>query len=205
MGMSGDDIRTNPLRAEPIARGPDASEAAAAHGTHAALRLPAALLLAGQLSYIVVTLFHADGDANNHAAVFVEYTGSASWTAVHLGQFACMAILLAGLLALSFALDRYVKAVRWATRFGAAAATAALALYGALQAVDGVALKQAVNAWARAAEVEKATRFASAEAIRWVEWGVRGEATRTSRSASLWCCSDSRPRGAPLFRRRSAT
>jgi hypothetical protein len=46
-------------------------------------------------------------------------------------------------------------------------------LYGALQAVDGVALKQAANAWVSAPETEKAARFASAEAIRWLEWGVR--------------------------------
>jgi hypothetical protein len=31
------------------------------------------LLLVGQLLYIVVTQFHADGDANNHPAVFAEY------------------------------------------------------------------------------------------------------------------------------------
>jgi hypothetical protein len=49
----------------------------------------------------------------------------------------------------------------------------ALGLYGVLQAVDGVALKQAVNAWASAPEAEKAARFASAETIRWLEWGTR--------------------------------
>ena len=49
----------------------------------------------------------------------------------------------------------------------------ALALYGVLQAVDGVALKQAVDAWARAPAADKAARFASAEALRWLEWGVR--------------------------------
>jgi hypothetical protein len=48
-----------------------------------------------------------------------------------------------------------------------------LALYGALQAVDGVANKQADAAWVSAPEAEKAARFASAEAIRWVEWGLR--------------------------------
>jgi hypothetical protein len=36
------------------------------------LRLSATLLLAGQLLYIVVTLFHADGPANNHPVVFAE-------------------------------------------------------------------------------------------------------------------------------------
>jgi hypothetical protein len=137
------------------------------------LRLSAALLLAGQLLYIVVTQFHADGDANNHPAVFAEYAGSGIWTAVHLGQFAGMAILLAGLLALFFALNVQAGTARWAGRFGAASAVVALALYGALQAVDGVANKQADVAWVSAAAAEKAAFFASAEAIRWIEWGMR--------------------------------
>jgi hypothetical protein len=137
------------------------------------LRLSATLLLVGQVLYIVVTQFHADGDANDHPAVFAEYAASGIWTAVHLGQFAGMAILLAGLFALFFALDVQTGTARWAGRFGAASAVATLALYGVLQAVDGVALKQAVNAWASAPDAEKAARFASAEAIRWLEWGVR--------------------------------
>jgi hypothetical protein len=137
------------------------------------LRLSATLLLAGQLLYIVVTQFHADGDANDHPAAFAEYAGSGIWTAVHVGQFVAMAILLAGLLALFFALDVRAGPARWAARFGAASAVATLALYGALQAVDGVALKQAVNAWASAPDAEKAARFANAEAIRWLEWGMR--------------------------------
>jgi Domain of unknown function (DUF4386) len=137
------------------------------------LRLSAALLLVGQVLFIVVGLFHPDGDANNHPAVFAEYAGSGSWTAVHLGQFAGMAILLAGLFALFFVLGGSAGRATWASRFGAAAAAAALALYGVLQAVDGVALKQAVNAWASAPDAEKAARFASAEAIRWLEWGTR--------------------------------
>jgi hypothetical protein len=137
------------------------------------LRLSATLLLGGQLLFIVVTQLHTGGDANDHPAVFAEYASSGIWTVVHVGQFAGMAILLAGLLALFFALDDQAGTARWAGRFGAAAAVAALALYGALQAVDGVALKQAVNAWASASDAEKAARFASAEGIRWLEWGVR--------------------------------
>jgi hypothetical protein len=137
------------------------------------LRLSATLLLVGQLLYIVITQFHADGPANDHPVVFAEYAGSGIWTAVHLGQFASMAILLAGLLALFFALDVQAGTARWAARFGAASAVATLALYGALQAVDGVANKQADVAWASAPDAEKAARFASAEAIRWIEWGLR--------------------------------
>jgi hypothetical protein len=137
------------------------------------LRLSAALLLVGQLLYIVVTQFHTGGPANNHPVIFAEYADSGIWTAVHLGQFAAMAILLAGLFALFFALDVPAGMARWAGRFGAASAVVALALYGALQAVDGVANKQADVAWVSAPAAEKAARFASAEAIRWIEWGMR--------------------------------
>jgi hypothetical protein len=131
------------------------------------------LLLVGQLLYIVVTQFHADGKANDHPAVFAEYAGSGSWTIVHIGQFVGMAILLAGLVALVFALDVQNELAKWAGRFGAGLAVAALALYGALQAVDGVANKQVDMAWVHASAADKAARFASAEAIRWLEWGMR--------------------------------
>ena len=56
------------------------------------------------------------------------------------------------------------------------AATATLALYGVLQAVDGVALKNAVDAWANASHADRASAFANAETVRWLEWGVRSYA-----------------------------
>jgi heme A synthase len=51
--------------------------------------------------------------------------------------------------------------------------------------VDGVALKQAVNAWATAPETEKAARFAGAESVRWLEWGTRSYANFTLALAIL--------------------
>ena len=137
------------------------------------LRLSATLLLLGQFLYVVVTLLHTGGEANNHPVIFAAYASSGSWTAVHLAQFASLAILLAGLFALFFALDGPDGTARWAGRFGAASAVAALALYGALQAVDGVGNKLADVAWVSAPEAEKAARFATAEAVRWIEWGMR--------------------------------
>lgn len=137
------------------------------------LRIPALLLLAGQLLYIVITLFHTGGEANHHATIFAAYADSTTWTAVHVAQFVCMAIMLAGLFGLFSAMDVQAGAARLLGRLGAAATTAALALYGVVLAVDGVALKQAVNAWADAPEPEKAARFAAAEAVRWLEWGAR--------------------------------
>src|SRR5256886_4779694 len=138
------------------------------------LRLAAMLLFIGVLLSAVAGIFHpAREKANNHMAVFAEYASSGNWTAIHLGQFAGMAVIIAGLLVLFFALNIHSGAPEWAVRFGAVSAVVALALYGVLQAVDGVALKQAVGAWASAPDAEKAARFASAEAIRWLEWGVR--------------------------------
>ena len=138
-----------------------------------ALRLAAALLLGGQIAYIAITQFHAGGHANEHHDIFETYAHDQVWGAVHLGQFGAMAVLLGGLIALAFALDVKARSVRWFSRFGAVAATVALALHGVLQAVDGVALKQAVSAWASAPEAEQAARFAVAESIRWLEWGTR--------------------------------
>src|SRR5215217_8228435 len=137
------------------------------------LRLSATLVVIGEVLFAIVTLFHPDGPANNHRAVFAEYASSASWTAVHLGQFVGMAVIIAGLLVLYFALDIRPGGAAWVARLGAVSAAVALGLYAVLQAVDGVALKQVVDAWARAPEAEKAARFASAETIRWLEWGTR--------------------------------
>src|SRR5215218_10337319 len=75
---------------------------------------------------------------------------------------------LSSLLACSFC----SSLLGWVGRFAAVSVVVALALYGVLQAVDGVALKHAVDAWASAPEAEKATRFASAETMRWLEWGT---------------------------------
>ena len=136
------------------------------------LRLAATLVVIGEVLFAIVTLFHADGPANNHPIVFAEYASSASWIAVHFGQFVLMAVLLAGLLVLSFALNVRSGVLGWVGRFAAVSVVVALALYGVLQAVDGVALKHAVDAWANAPEAEKATRYASAETMRWLEWGT---------------------------------
>src|SRR4029450_13501203 len=74
---------------------------------------------------------------------------------------------------LFYSLDVQAGLARWAGRFGAASTVVALALYGVLQAGDGVGNKMVDAAWVSAPDAEKSARFASAEAIRWLEWGVR--------------------------------
>jgi hypothetical protein len=141
------------------------------------LRLSATLLFVGFLLWMLFNYFHTLDEngklPNNHPVVFAAYAASGDWTAVHLGLFVGTAVFLAGLLALFFALDVRSGIPRWVGLFGAISAGVTLALAGVAYAVDGVALKQAVDAWASAPAAEQATRFASAEAIRWLEWGTK--------------------------------
>ena len=138
------------------------------------LRRSAVLLILGEIIFLIAGYFHPSREpANNHMAVFAEYANSANWTAIHLGQFAGMLAITAGLLILFFALNVHSGTPGLVARGAAISAVVALALYAVLQAVDGVALKQAVDAWATAPDADKAARFATAEAIRWLEWGVR--------------------------------
>src|SRR4051794_24649192 len=104
----------------------------------ASLRLAARLLLAGQLLFIVITQFHTGGDANNHVSIFARYADSGDWKGVHALQFGAIALLTAGLLVLYVALEERTEGPAWAGRIGAVLAGVSLALYGVLQAVDGV-------------------------------------------------------------------
>jgi hypothetical protein len=139
-----------------------------------AFRLSALLLFVGEVVFIISGLLHpAREQANNHPAVFREYAASTDWTAIHLGQFVGAALILAGLLAVLATLDISSGRAVWLVRFAAVSAIATLALTAVLQAVDGVTLKQAVNAWVAAPDAQRATAFGNAETVRWLEWGAR--------------------------------
>jgi hypothetical protein len=115
-------------------------------------------------------LFHPAGDEDNHEAIFTEYAESATWEWVHLGQFVGVLLALGGLLLLYPVLRPRVHALALCAA-GLTVATAAG--WSVLQAVDGVALKQAVDAWIGATGPERALRLADAETVRWTEWGVQ--------------------------------
>ncbi len=138
------------------------------------LRISAIVLFLGELVFGIAGYLHpAHEIPNNHVAVFAEYAKSTNWTLVHLGQFAGMLVIIAGLLVLFLALNIRSGMAGLLAQGAAVSAVVTLSLYAVLQAIDGVALKQVVDAWASAPEAEKAARFASAEAIRFLEWGGR--------------------------------
>jgi hypothetical protein len=136
------------------------------------LRLAGWLSVAGLLVNAVSTAFHPGGAEDNHEVIFAEYANSDPWIAVHLGQFVGVLLALGGLLVVCHAL-RAAGQSRLASHLAAAAAVATAATWAVLQGLDGVGLKQTVEAWESASGTEKAMRFAGAEIVRWLEWGFQ--------------------------------
>jgi hypothetical protein len=135
------------------------------------MRLAGGLLVGGFVLTLAVTLEHPGGHEDSHPVVFAKYAASHSWVLVHLLQFAGVLITLAGFVALYRVLQLRGEApVLGACAVGAAIASSAA--FAVLQAVDGVALKQAVDAWVHASGPQRAIRFADAETVRWIEQGV---------------------------------
>ncbi len=139
------------------------------------VRLSATLLFIGLWVAFIGGFLHPQEPLgpNDHPTAFAAYAASANYTAVHLIAFVGEALIIAGLLVLFFAFNPLQGGPRWVGLFGALAGGVTLAVYGVLQAVDGIALKQAADAWVGAPVADKATRFATAETIRWLEWGAR--------------------------------
>jgi hypothetical protein len=136
------------------------------------VRRAGGLLVGGFLLFTVVTLFHPSGGEDNHPVIFAKYAASDPWVAVHFAQFAAILLALGGFLVLYLALERRGD-VPVLARCALAADVATAAVWAVLQAVDGVTLKHAVNAWASASGAAKTLRFADAEAVRWTEWGLQ--------------------------------
>ena len=131
-------------------------------------RAAAVSALAGAALLAVGTYLHPSGaDPNDALAAFTEYAADPHWVATHLVQLAGIALMVTALLLLSASLGPPA----W-VRVGVGGAGASLAIAAALQAVDGVALKRVIDAWAAAPELEKAAAFRAAFAVRQIEIGL---------------------------------
>ena len=135
------------------------------------LRSSGALLLGGFLfSTVVTVLFHPGGNEDVHEDIFARYAASGAWEWVHFAQFVGVLAALGGLIVLHLVLRS--RAPRLSV-FAAGLTVATAAVWAVLQAVDGITLKQAVDAWVAADGPDKAVRFADAEIVRWTEWGAQ--------------------------------
>ena len=140
------------------------------------LRMGSVAFLVGIVIIVVSTIFHASSeDLTDHWVVFAVYAESDPWIAAHLGQFAgVMLIFAGGFVALYRLLARSESNTLSAlASLGFALTIMAASTFAILQAVDGIALKRAVDSWAAApVGEEKAIAFRVAEGIRWIEIGI---------------------------------
>jgi hypothetical protein len=127
--------------------------------------------ISGALLLFVGTYLHPmNADPNLPLAAFTEYAADHHWVASHLMQLCGIALMVAALVLLS---GKMAGGPADATAtLATAGAIASLAVAAALQAVDGVALKAMVNAWAAAPQRDKESLFDAAFAVRQIEIGL---------------------------------
>ena len=129
-----------------------------------------AAILGAALLVIATSLHPADAHPLDAPAAFAEYAADRFWAATHLGALLGVVLITGGLIALSWRL-REGRAGVWAT-LGAVGAVASLSVAGALQAVDGIALKVTVDRWVQVATEAQSPLFETAFAVRQVEVGL---------------------------------
>jgi hypothetical protein len=146
----------------------------AGRGGDAITARPGAVALPlGVVLIAISEVFHPQReDPMDNPAVFAEYANSDAWTTVHLGQYFGFLLILGGLVALCYSISSRPGLGAGLAPFGLAAAGTTAASYTVLQAVDGIALKRAVDAWASAPADQETAAFAAAEAVRWTEMGM---------------------------------
>ena len=147
---------------------------------NAILRIGSIAFIAGIVIFLVSTILHPGGeDPTNHPLVFAEYAQDDIWIASHMGQFAGgMLVFVGGFVALFRLLhirseSGIASALAW---LGLAVTIATGSALAVLQAIDGIALKMAVDAWYATTTAvpagdggEEAITFRVAEGIRWTE------------------------------------
>ena len=137
--------------------------------------LGAMALPLGVILFVVVTaIFHPHREAPmDNPAVFMEYAESDSWVAIHFAQWFAALLLIGGFVALYYSITTKREANAAVARFGLLAAVLTGAALTMLQAVDGVALKWAVDTWASAPADQEVAAFSAAAALRWTEYALQ--------------------------------
>jgi hypothetical protein len=135
------------------------------------VRIGATCVIVGSVLLLIGTYLHPmKADPNDVIAAFTEYAADRLWVASHLTQLAGVVLVVTALLFLSQRLEA-ASGTGWA-RIAAGGAITSLAVTTVLQAVDGIALKAMVDAWAVAPASQEEAAFHVAFAVRQVEIGL---------------------------------
>jgi hypothetical protein len=109
----------------------------------------------------------------DNVAVFMEYAQDDSWVATHFVQWLAAVFLMGGFIPVYVSIASRVEKGVVAARFGLAAALLTAAGFTMLQAVDGIALEWAVDAWSAASAADRDALFAAALSVRWTEYALQ--------------------------------
>jgi hypothetical protein len=140
----------------------------------ATIRLAAVALPLGVVLPLIATAVHPHReDGMDNPAVFAEYAHSGDWVAIHFAQWGAALLMFLGMLGAYHAIKTGSDLARGIARFALFTTVQAAAAITALQAVDGIALKWATEAWVDAQGEEKTAAFAAAEVVRWTELGFQ--------------------------------
>ena len=139
-----------------------------------------ALLRIGSISSVlglvvggVTIYFHGGMQPENLQVVLPQYAANEHWELVHFVQFVADMLLLVGFVALYRSITAVTTGVSAIfARLGIIVAVVAEAIYGANQAVDGVAIKFVAKQWVNASAAEKADALRVADAVRHIEIGL---------------------------------
>jgi len=145
-------------------------------GDRALFRLAAVLGALGLVLVVVMEGFLHPNRAhpNNSPAAFREYAASGSFTSIHIGDFVGTLCIVIALVALYRSVARQGSWARALATVGVVAAVVVAAVFAVQMAVDGVALKSAVDHWVSAPAAQKPVAFRVADGIRDVEKGLSG-------------------------------
>jgi hypothetical protein len=142
----------------------------------ALLRIGAVAGITGLLLQVAMDQMHpAHSDPNDSKAAFTEYSHYGLWTVVHIGQFLGTLLLGLALLALARSLSRQRGVPGALAVVGAVTTIILVAVFAVQMAVDGVALRSAIDTWARAAAGPgRTSAFQVANGLRGLEKGLSG-------------------------------
>jgi hypothetical protein len=137
-------------------------------------RIGAIAIPLGVILLVAATAVHPSREAvMNHTAVFTEYAETDAWIAIHFTQWVAALVFFGGLVALYYAITSKGERPGVLARFGLAAVVLTAAAITTLQAVDGIALKWAVDAWVAAPAEQEPAALSAAMGLRWSEYALQ--------------------------------
>jgi uncharacterized membrane protein len=131
------------------------------------------------IGFVLPTIFRVllppqVADPNDMPVANAAYAKSDAWIAIHMGEMlGILLVLVFGVMGVYRSLMVESGTVAAMARVGLAMAVIAATLSAVLQgALEGIALKKAVDAWTNAGADTKAVAFGAAQTLRWTEMGL---------------------------------